>query len=623
MSTQELYSQHNPLLPSIIRNSYIPGTHLLDFLGNTSKRSRRGTRGTYVNQGTYGIGLQYKISDDHESPFSYMTLSSMERQIPVDNKSVFIKLVPLTQEIPEREYDTVKDDFFGKYDDFLLYLNAKGDIKQHELREPDPGEAVPPQKIPVSDGYINYSDFRGFDWYLSGRRGKPEIESTYIHNFIAEIESQIQIFRLTNGDLSSFVLPIYESIIIDRENNLHIIDAMEANFSATDLQKINSDFFVDIKKALVMNKYFKLGVIVMPMMSIPPMTPGWSTLLRLGLYSDASFKALALEYISQQNGSNYLLHDSDNTGITTQQRKGIFIITQMVYYMIKLLELGKIHGDVHPGNILIHPDLPNTTQCFKDGTMVLDPVKSHYLSTVVLLDFGTVRENSRIISETDPLNSFIQKIKILLTTSGSHDFSPLQSGIYDWFVALFLKRNRYGKYVLFDMNKYPVTIDYDTLVSLEHDEYFVNENFITLFRMIERFKLGNEEYIMKCYSELNKNPENKAHIRRIKQFNSSGNLRRTVLGGNGEQMDLMVENLYNGEKSLQMLKEQYHEEKDHKIRISKSHKKQVKSRSRKGRKPSLTSFFGIKKKQRTHKKINKKARDRTRSRSIRSRSVVY
>lgn len=65
MSTQELYSQHNPLLPSIIRNSYIPGTHLLDFLGNTSKSSRRGTRGTYVNQGTYGIGLQYKISDDH------------------------------------------------------------------------------------------------------------------------------------------------------------------------------------------------------------------------------------------------------------------------------------------------------------------------------------------------------------------------------------------------------------------------------------------------------------------------------------------------------------------------------------------------------------------------------
>ena len=619
MSTRELYSQHNPLLPSIIRNSYIPGTHLLDFLGNTSKRSRRGTIGTYVNQGTYGIGLQYKILDDHESPFSYMTLSSMERQIPVDNKSVFIKLVPLTQEIPEGEYKDVKDAFFGEYYDFLLYLNAKGDIKQHELREPDPGETVPPQKIPVSDGgYINYSDFRGFDWYLSGRRGKPEIESTYIHNFIAEIESQIQIFRLTNGDLSSFVLPVYESIIVDQDN-LHIIDAMEANFSATDLQTINSDFFVDIKKALVMNKYFKLGVIVMPMMSIPPMTLGWITLLRLGLYSDASFKELALEYISQQNGSNYLLHDSENTDITPQQRKGIFIITQMVYYMIKLLELGKIHGDVHPGNILIHPNLPNTTQCFKDGTMVLDPAKSHYLSTVVLLDFGTVRENSRVISETEPFKRFIQMIKILLTTTGSHNFSPLQSGIYDWFVALFLKRNEDGTHVLF--NEYEKTIDYDTLVSLKHDEYFVNDNFIILFRMIERFKLGNEEYIMKCYSKLNEKPENEAHIRRIKQFNSSGNLRRTVLGGNGEQMDLMVENLYNGEKSLQMLKEQYHEEKDHKIRISKSHKKQVKSRSRKGRKPSLSSFFGIKKK-RTHKK-NKKARGRTRSRSIISRSAVY
>ena len=210
-------------------------------------------------------------------------------------------------------------------------------------------------------------------------------------------------------------------------------------------------------------------------------------------------------------------------------------------------------------------------------------------------------------------------IKILLTTTGSHNFSPLQSGIYDWFVALFLKRNEDGTHVLF--NEYEKTIDYDTLVSLKHDEYFVNDNFIILFRMIERFKLGNLEYITECYSKLNKKPENEAHIRRIKQFNSSGNLRRTVLGGNGEQMDLMVENLYNGEKSLQMLKEQYHEEKDHKIRISKSHKKQVKSRSRKGRKPSLSSFFGIKKK-RTHKK-NKKARGRTRSRSIISRSAVY
>lgn len=543
----------------------------------------------------------------------------MERQIPVDNKSVFIKLVPLTQEIPEGEYEDVKKAFFGEYYDFLLYLNAKGDIKQHELREPDPGEAVSPQKIPVSDGYINYSDFRGFDWYLSGRRGKPEIESTYIHNFIAEIESQIQIFRLTNGDLSSFVLPIYESIIIDQDN-LHIIEKMEANFSATDFQTINSDFFVDIKKALVMNKYFKLGVIVMPMMAIPPMTPGWITLLRLGLYSDHSFKELALEYISQKNGNDYLLHDSDNTGITPEQRKGIFIITQMVYYMIKLLELGKIHGDVHPGNILIHPKLPNTTQCFKEGTMDLDSDKSHYLSTVVLLDFGTVRENSRVISETEPFKRFIQMIKILLTTTGSHNFSPLQSGIYDWFVALFLKRNRYGEKVLF--NEYENTIDYDTLVSLKHDEYFVNENFERLFRMIERFKLGNAEYIMECYSKLNENPENKAHIRRIQQFNSSGNLRRTVLGGNGEQMDLMVENLYNGERTLQMLKEQYHEEKDHIIRISKSHKKQLKSRSRKGKPRTLFSFFEKKKKHTKKKKERKKKRG-TRSRSIRSRSAVY
>ena len=456
-----------------IDQRYKPGDHLLDFLGKST--------GNYVNQGTYGIGLQYQISDGKKSPFSYVTLSSMEQSIPENNNSIFVKLVPLTQEIPLGVYRDVKDKVLGKYDNFLLYLDETGDVTQAELRGDAhiQNERIPVVGSPISEDYIDYRNFRGFNWCLLADKRKYHIDSTYIHNFIAEIESQMQIFKRTNGDLSSFVLPIYESIIVDK-TDLRIIDAMERKFA--DTQEINTNLFHDIRRALKMSDYFKLGVIVMPMMSIPPMEKGLSTLLDLGLYSDTDFKELALENISKKDGYNYLLYDSDTPDrLDNDKRRGIFIITQMVYYMIKLLELGKIHGDVHPGNILIHPVLTNTTQCFKDGTMELDKAKLHYLSTVFLLDFGTVRESPRVIPQTPPVESFIKKIKLLLVTPGTHGFSPISTTTttYDWFVALFLKRNASGVYVLFEHYADSIdsidSIDYDVLVNLKHDIYFIDE----------------------------------------------------------------------------------------------------------------------------------------------------
>ena len=594
-------------LPPIGQSRYKPGDHLLDFLGKS--------KGNYVNQGTYGIGLQYQISDGKKSPFSYVTLSSMEQSIPENNKSIFVKLVPLTQEIPLGEYKDIKDKVLGKYDDCLLYLDERGDVKQTVLRGDAhiQNESIPVVGSPISEDYIDYSIFRGFNWNLLADKREYHIDSTYIHNFIAEIESQMQIFKRTNGDLSSFVLPIYESIIVDK-TDLRIIDTMERKFA--DTPGINTNLFHDIRRGLEMSDYFKLGVIVMPMMSIPPMDKGWSTLLDLGLYRDTNFKALALENISKKDEDNYLLYDSDTPDrLDNDKRKGIFIITQMVYYMIKLLELGKIHGDVHPGNILIHPVLTNTTQCFKDGTMELDKDKLHYLSTVFLLDFGTVRESPRVIPETSPVESFIKKIKLLLITPGTHGFSPLLSPTYDWFVALFLKRNASGEYILREHYVDSIdSIDYDVLVGPNHDKYFIDKNFKTLFHMIQRFKLGNDSYIVESNIKL-KNESR--YISKIKQFGTLP----SIFGGNGNQMDLMAENLYNGERTLQMLKEQTGEARGHVTKNSMS-SKQLKSRSRKGKPRTLFSFFG-KKKKRTKKKTERKKKRGSRSRSIRSRSAVY
>ena len=581
-----------------IDQRYKPGDHLLDFLGKST--------GNYVNQGTYGIGLQYQISDGKKSPFSYVTLSSMEQSIPENNKSIFVKLVPLTQEIPLGEYKDIKDKVLGKYDNFLLYLDETGDVTQAELRGDAhiQNESIPVMGSPIIEDYIAYSNFRGFNWNLLADKREYHIDSTYIHNFIAEIESQMQIFKRTNGDLSSFVLPIYESIIVDK-TDLRIIDAMERKFA--DTQEINTNLFHDIRRALKMSDYFKLGVIVMPMMSIPPMEKGGSTLLDLGLYSDTDFKELALENISKKDGNNYLLYDSDTPDrLDNDKRRGIFIITQMVYYMIKLLELGKIHGDVHPGNILIHPVLTNTTQCFKDGTMELDKDKLHYLSTVFLLDFGTVRESPRVIPQTPPVESFIKKIKLLLVTPGTHGFSPLLSPTYDWFVALFLKRNASGVYVLFEHYADSIdSIDYNIL-DIKHDEYFIDENFKTLFKMIQRFKLGNERYIIESFNNIFKKKYTLPQI--------------PIRGGNGNQMDLMAENLYNGERTLQMLKEQNGEARDDVTKNSMS-SKQLKSRSRKDTTTTLFSFFG-KKKKRTKKKNERKKKRGIRSRGSRSRSII-
>lgn len=595
-------------LPPIGQQSkYKPGDHLLDFLSKS--------KGNYVDQGTYSIGLQYQISDGKKSPFSYVTLSSMERSLSEEDKSIFVKLVPLTQEIPIGQYKDIKDEVLGNYDDWLLYLDETGNVKQAELREElenegdEKGVRIPVVGTSRTEDYIDYSKFRGFNWNLFTREDKRYeyyIDSTYIHNFVAEIESQIQIFKMTNGDLSSFVLPIYESIIVDK-TDLRIIDTMKKHFSYT--QGVNANLFDHIKEALEMSEYFKLGVIVMPMMSIPPMTKGWSTLLKLGLYYDSNYDKLALENISKKDGNNYLLYHSDTTdGLDNDKRKGIFIITQMVYYMIKLLELGKIHGDVHPGNILIHPELPNTTQCFKDGTMEVDTAKSHYLSTVFLLDFGTVRESPKVIPQTNQFESFIEKIKLLLVTPGTHGFSPLlKISAYDWFVALFLKRDTDGKYKLLNGDIAP--IDYDTLVHLDHDKYFINENFITLFDMIENFKKGNDSYIEKSNIKLGR-------------IDSSIRLPLIpIRGGNGGQMDLMAKNLYNGERTLQMLKEQIGEARGHVTKNSMS-SKQLKSKSRKGKPITLFSFFE-KKKKRTKKKKERKKKRGIRTRSIRTRSAVY
>lgn len=454
-------------------------TKLSEFLGSDAI-------GTYVNKGTYGFGLNYKFESDRPSPFSYRPLGSSAESS--NCKSVFIKLVPLT-DAKSRDFKKIKK----KQSNCMIYV--------------DKGSVI---------------------WKLN------DTESSSVFSFIKEVESQSELYEKTTVDspsfTTSFVLPVYENIIVDKNNNLQLINVLKKKFNG------DSSLFTNIKNALKLSKHFKLGIIVMPMMPIPPMEIGWIALRNLNLYNK-DYASLNMETISIKS-TDYLLHDYDDSSITYEQKKGIFILTQIVHHMIRIFELGlerrvgMVHGDVHPGNILIDPKLPNTTQCFEGDVLDED---SPYLSTVFLIDFGTVVKRDVEITETDPFKRFKIIIKKIMTISGSHSHSPLSHYVFDWFPALFLKRDKKQNYVLINDHDNILKLNHNNILELDHDTYFIEKNFKVMFDMINKFKYGNDNYIG-VYTKENKS---------------------SITGGNDGKMSLMKDNLKNGEKCLQMLKAQY------------------------------------------------------------------
>jgi hypothetical protein len=522
---------------------------LMEFL----YKCKPGASGSFVNQGTYGIGLTYEIKDPYvSSPLSFLPLSAILTRTLMNNGHVFVKFVPLTEPMPREEFESEKSNIRLPIE--IKYIDGDGDITSGYLRTSSTKEQLSPNTLHVGFGRqtIKYDDFMGFNWSILGNTNQNKIQSTYIRQFLDECESQIKIFKKTNNDLDSCIIPIYETLVVSNKN-IHIIEELEKNYNFKGTNPLSPTFFTEIKKHLRISNYFKMGLIVMPMMPIPPVTLGWHRFYSLKCYKN--YDELNISNIATKQGNDYILYDYDDTSIDWWKRQALFLFTQIVCYMITLLEHDMIHGDVHPGNVLIHPDLPNTTQCFHDSR----PDKSRYkqfFSKVFLLDFGTVTTPEYRVSNELILSSrFAEQIKQLLTTQGTHGFSPIESSVYDWLPALFLRRNSNGEYLVKAERK---TIS--EIRKLPDDKYFISENFDKMFDMMNKFRLGNAEFRTHTLTKLSVDPGFNDFLRKIRAFNKSGDISSTVRGGNKKlhkHMDKMIANLRHGEESLKLLQREY------------------------------------------------------------------
>lgn len=320
-------------LNGVIISKFRSNTLLTDFLSKCTV----GSSGSYVNHGSYGVGLTYKITEPgQQSPFEFLTLSHLLTGQQSDNHSIFLKIIPLTT---DRQ-----------------------------------------------------------SWTING--GIASIKCSEIDEFVDECSHQVSIFKQTNNNLDSFVLPIYEAIILS-DTDLHVIKRLRDCYDFSDTNnQLTPEFFENIIDSIRMPTR-KIGLIVMPMMSIPPVSIGW------------------------------------DIGQTIRK---MFHFSQIICYMIDLLELGLIHGDLHKGNIIYHPDLPNSTQCFEDG--VPNKSLSKYYSKVFLLDFGMTGKAQHYIdwNVSDDYYKFKLQIKLLLMSKGvSWGKTPMEWGVISLVIRDFFK----------------------------------------------------------------------------------------------------------------------------------------------------------------------------------------
>lgn len=572
----------NPGLPYVRPTTPEPSRDelLTDFLSKCSP----GSSGSYVNQGTYGVGLKYEITQPGvDSPFEYLTLSHLMSQEMPDNRNIFIKFVPLTEPPPA-------DEFISEFNKSLptqrcQYEDDEGDIVTGRLDAPPQGWTED-NDLSIGARLVKFEKFRGFKWNIECNNNI--VGSTYIGQFLEECTSQIDMFKKTNHNLDSFIIPIYESLVITQDN-IHIIEQLKDcyHFRGPNYDEVNANFFDTIIMNLRKSKYFKMGIIVMPMMPFPPITTGWDYLYQKKCYK-RGYRELLISNFADKYADDYFIYNYNDTNLTIDGHRSLLFISQLISHMITLLEEGIIHGDLHPGNTLMNPKLSNTSDGQNDANLS---------GKAFLIDFGTVVKDGNFIpwaSEADDYKRFKLQIKALLVSRGAHGYSPLEYYTYDWLPSLFLKRTNTGRYNILDYYDAHDLANSD-MILLEDDENgispynFVEENFKTMFEWVNEFKRGNREFIDMSAPFIESHKE---LFDKIRAFNKSGNTRSTIRGGEKESINKMIGNLKYGEQSLNALKEEYSDavnlmvQKPASVKKSKNMKrKNMKSKINKTRKP--------------------------------------
>lgn len=342
----------------------------------------RSSSGSYERKGAYGIGFSYFSK---KSPYTYSTFRSTNRIVP----EIYVKFVPLVETV----------------------------------------STEPLIPIQLSEGKIS----------------KGEVQISYLDDFIKEAIHQTYIYKKTSNLLNSFVLPVFETIIVDSKNQ-SILDLLcKRNIKNTKKITYDANFCREIKKFLKESESNKLGIIVMPF--IKTAITFIEKSFNFGFIRELTFtiNQNVLNVLNVLNVNALCVKETNNlvdwydvskeptNQQPTDQQLCVYYLVQIIYCLIKLLQLNKIHGDLHLGNI------------FVDSNYEL---VSGYKGKIFLLDFGMTFD-TKPVSDTNTVldsvftdrrefESYIKKIMFDENSKGINMVNQ-RNPIYRWLPMLFYK----------------------------------------------------------------------------------------------------------------------------------------------------------------------------------------
>ena len=437
---------------------------------------------TFMQSGSYGLGLKITLPNDYDSPITLISLDNRTQTgASADGKirNIFLKLIPL-----------------------------------HSQQDYSDEWAMQSTKVPNANR-------------TRGERSYRTIESTFIQKFDEEVKTQIDLYKITGYNLSPICPAIYFSAKLDgRDSNTQaFLDNLALKYSGNQLV----DRFWNQLKEGVRRGSNKIGIILMPCFPFPPMHQAWNFFSdsdrRIGVSDIRDGQRIFTKYFAIENYATrttdangnikYILKDYTDLD-TDIRRKGLFYIVQIVSHMITMYDEGVYHGDLHFGNVLINPhELACTLPLFVDSTNTTRiNQNSPFLGKVYIIDFGTAVSRE---SEMEQDESFGYKIMKILTTRGSHNYSPLSYFLYDWFVSLFVLRN-----------------STDTSYVLNASDYkplLIEENVVKMEELVNAFMDSKRAYEGGMLSVLTSDPEKAPLIAEYRQIIQSGDRTSVLRGG--------------------------------------------------------------------------------------------
>lgn len=357
------------------------GKLLKKFLSNQYFSLRSSSSGSYERKGAYGIGFSYFSKN---SPYTYSTFRSTNRIVP----EIYVKFVPLVETVST--------------------------------------EPLIPIKL------------------FEGKREIGKVQISYVDDFIKEAIHQTYIYKKTSNLLNSFVLPVFETIIVDSKNQ-SILDLLcKRNIKNTKKITYDANFCREIKKFLKESESNKLGMIVMPFIKTA------TTFIEKSFEFDFITK---LTFTKNQNVLNVLNVNAlfvketndlvdwyDVSKEPTNQQLCVYYLVQIIYCLIKLLQLNKIHGDLHLGNIFVDSNY-ELVSGYKGKIFLLDFGMT--FDTVAVSDTNTVLDS--VFTDRREFESYIKKIMFDENSKGINMVNQ-RNPIYRWLPMLFYKID--NKYIL-------------------------------------------------------------------------------------------------------------------------------------------------------------------------------